>query len=421
MQAAGVGAGATLLPTAEVAAAADLPLVGGPEFPIGIFWPPHPFATSLERYQEIADAGFTFVVTGNYLFDSAVIGHAMGFAEQVGLKVLVSSGDPAVGTPTHTFTIGDDASQPLTLSEAEARTLFERALAPYLPHASFAGLSLYDEPAADRFDTLRRAVAIVRELAPDKLPYINLFPSTDPAYPADFANVVAPSLISYDRYPLLTSSDDAGYFRNFVNVRDVALQHGIPAWIYIQTLGYTNHRTPTATELRWQVNMALAYGYKGIQYFTYWTPDPARGEGFQPALITVDGHRTERYAAAQEINVGWLAPVGRELKPLTSEAVVHANESPLPDGAVGFAPDDWVSAVSGGAVLGRFVGADAATRWLLVANRSHSARQPWWSVRIPPPSPRWRGSVRRRVTMCRSPIQRTSSCGWPPAARPCCA
>src|SRR5690606_5388557 len=94
--AAGVGAAASAVSAAGLGAPGraraaprtrpaldDLPLVGGPEFPIGLFWPPPPFETTLARYTEIADAGFTFLITGNYLFDEHIAKHALGFADDV--------------------------------------------------------------------------------------------------------------------------------------------------------------------------------------------------------------------------------------------------------------------------------------------------------------------------------------------------
>jgi hypothetical protein len=241
-----------------------------------------------------------------------------------------------------------------------------------------AGFNFYDEPGAGWFATLAKALAISRELAPQLLPYVNLLPSDDATYYRNFVDVVKPSLISFDRYPLLSEGrEDANYFHNWSIVRGAALYGDIPSWVYIQTLAYNNHREPTAAELLWQINISLAYGAKGIQYFTYWTPEAARGEGFGPALITVDGKRTPRYDAAKQINTGWLHQVGRELKPLVSESVVHANETPLPNGAVGFAPTNLISAVSGNSVVvGTFRSRDAAMsdRWVLVANRSHSAQ-----------------------------------------------
>ncbi|MDQ3508217.1 MAG: hypothetical protein M3494_09410 [Actinomycetota bacterium] len=44
------------------ARAADM--LGG-EFPIGAWWPPPPNQTTVERYREIKDAGFNFVIGGN--------------------------------------------------------------------------------------------------------------------------------------------------------------------------------------------------------------------------------------------------------------------------------------------------------------------------------------------------------------------
>ncbi|GAA2841112.1 hypothetical protein [Kribbella solani] len=354
----------------------QLPLTGGPEFPVGLFWPPHPYASTKERFAEIKGAGFDFVISGNYAGDGNIFKYQLGLARDTGLQLLISD-DIQIRNMSRWFSISDTPTDFLSITPAEARALYTRARNAYGPYSSLAGFNLYDEPGAGWFTTLAKALAISRELAPQLLPYVNLLPSDDPAYYRNFVDTVKPSLISFDRYPLLSAGrEDANYFHNWAIVRDAALRGDVPAWVFIQTLAYNNHREPTAAELRWQINVSLAYGAKGIQYFTYWTPEPARGEGFGPALITVEGRRTSRYYAAQQINNGWLHPVGRELKPLVSESVVHANETPLPNGAVGFTPTDLVPGISGSpVVVGTFRSRDAASgdRWLLVANRSHSA------------------------------------------------
>ena len=391
---AGAGAAAVSMPWATGSAAAgvpagthinadvipspdELPLTGGPDFPIGIFWPPHPYASTQQRYAEIADAGFNFVITGNYAGDGNIFQHQLGLARDTGLKVLISD-DIQIRNMSRWFAISDNPSDFLTVTPGEARELYTRARDAYGPYSSLAGFNHYDEPGPGWFGTLARTLAVARELAPQLLPYINLFPSDDPAYYQQFVDVVKPSLVSFDRYPLLSEGrEDANYFHNWAIVRKAALSADLPAWIFIQTLSYNNHREPTAAEMLWQVNISLAYGAKGIQYFTYWTPEAARGEGFGPALITVDGKRTPRYAAAKQINTSWLQQVGRELKPLVPETVVHANDVPLPRSAVAFTPTDLISAVSGSpVVLGTFRSRDAAVRdrWVLVANRSHSTR-----------------------------------------------
>jgi hypothetical protein len=353
-----------------------LPLTGGPEFPIGIFWPPHPYASTAERYAEIKSAGFDFILSGNYAGDGNIFQYQLGLARTAGLQLLISD-DIQIRNMSRWFSISDNPADFLSVTPDEARALYIRARDAYGPFSSLAGFNFYDEPGSGWFGTLAKTLAISRELAPGLLPYINLLPSDDPAYYRDFVDIVKPSLISFDRYPLLAEgAEDANYFHNWAIVRDAALRGDIPAWVFIQTLAYNNHREPTAAELLWQINISLAYGAKGIQYFTYWTPEAARGEGFGPALITVDGRRTPRYAAARTINTTWLRQVGRQLKPLVSESVVHANESPLPNGTVAFTPTNLVTSIAGGAVVvGTFRSRDTSSdRWLLVANRSHSAR-----------------------------------------------
>ncbi len=353
----------------------DLPLTGGPDFPIGLFWPPHPYESTAKRFTEIADAGFDFVISGNYAGDGNIFMHQLDLARTAGLQMLISD-DIQIRNMSRWFSISDQPTDFLSITPAEAREFYTRARDAYGPYSSLAGFNFYDEPGAGWFPTLAKALAVSRELAPQLLPYINLLPSDDPAYYNSFVDVVKPSLVSFDRYPLLSDGrEDGNYFHNWAIVRDAALRGNVPAWVFIQTLAYNGHREPTAAELLWQINISLAYGAKGIQYFTYWTPEAARGEGFGPALITVDGKRTPRYAAAKNINNSWLHPVGRELKPLVSESVVHANETPLPNGTVGFTPTDLVTGVTGSpTVIGTFRSRDTAStdRWLLVANRSHS-------------------------------------------------
>ncbi|MFF0267889.1 hypothetical protein [Kribbella sp. NPDC004536] len=283
---------------------------------IAAFWPPPPHETTVERYQEIADAGIDLVITGNYLSDKTILKHALSCASKVGLGVLVAS-DPRV----------DVVMRDLALPSEQTRALIGKVIDDYAPYDSFRGISLMDEPYPDRYSELAVGVEAVRERG--YLPYVNLFPSHATgeysAYVGDFVDQVRPELVSFDRYPFLSSGFDEGYFADLSAIRSAASRAGVPAWMYVQTLGYDGHRTPTAAEMAWQVNTALAYGYTGIQYFTYWTPDPSRGEGFQPALVH-DGVPTPRYDAVRQLNNDWLRPVGAALDGLAWQSVRHEGE-----------------------------------------------------------------------------------------------
>ncbi|MEU1390607.1 MULTISPECIES: hypothetical protein [unclassified Nonomuraea] len=279
---------------------------------IAAFWPPPPHETTAARYREIAEAGIDLVITGNYLSDRVILRHALARAEEAGLGMLVAS-DPRV----------DVLMRDLDVDPAP---LIAQVVEDYRPFRSFRGLSLMDEPVAEQFPRLAAGVAAAR--AAGAFAYANLLPShaTGPydAYVGEFARVVRPDVLSFDRYPFLAGGFDEGYFADLATVREHARRAGLPAWMYVQTLAYDGHREPSAAELAWQVNTALAYGYTGIQYFTYWTPDPARGEGFQPALIGGDGVPTERYGVVRDLNTRWLRPVAAELTGWTS--VEHAGD-----------------------------------------------------------------------------------------------
>jgi hypothetical protein len=248
--------------------------------------------------------------------------------------------------------------------------------------ASFAGLHVYDEPTVEQLPALGAVLDVIRSLDPQCLPYVNHFPSFD--YEAAVSEL-DPEVLSFDRYPILSEGEDTGFFQNWADVRAAALPEGIPVWAYVQSVGYTAHAVPTLNDLYWQVNMALAYGCTGIQYFTYWTPDPARGENFTSALIDVDGTRTPLYDAATEVNTTYLQHIGPQLLPLTSTAVQAANLATVPAGLEPYAADDEIRSVRGDAVvLGRFDGPDG--RYLLVVNHARRGRA---EVRL-----RWGSGVR---------------------------
>src|SRR5690606_2608545 len=128
-----VAGGASAAPRPRVPAprASGGPLLEGGEFPIGIFWPPPPYQTTVDRYRQIVDAGFTYVHSNNYLFaDWQIQQHALRIADQVGLKVLVDDDD--LRWITRNFRISDDGG-PFTLTRDEAETLVRQIVNRYAP------------------------------------------------------------------------------------------------------------------------------------------------------------------------------------------------------------------------------------------------------------------------------------------------
>lgn len=347
--------------TLAAAAARRSRILGSGVFPIGMWWPPPPEFTTPERYREIARAGFNFVTAGD------------GVAEMPLNETMLSCADSArlLAIPQDSRVNGfpDDP--------AEQRSA---VLAEYAGHRSFAGFYLDDEPSTQAFPAIADIERAIRQATDRTLSYVNLFPNyATPeqlgapdydAYLDQFVAAVNPPFLSFDFYPFMSDGTTfPGYFANWASVRRASLRAGIPSWVFIQSIAYPSRRRPTEAELRWQINVSLAYGCTGIQYFCYWSP----GGTFGPGLISRDGERTPLYDAARRINTGYLCPVGGEVLPLDSESVAHANESPLPAGAIAFSGDRYVADVTGSAVIvSRFLDprGHRPSRWLLVANRS---------------------------------------------------
>jgi len=113
------------------------------------------------------------------------------------------------------------------------------------------GYYIMDEPGAQHFPMLAKAVAAVKKYAPGKLAYINLFPGyatigapnqsqlgskSFTEYLEHYIAEVRPQFLSYDNYMVQYSQDlhsserGARYYSDLMEVRRVALEHGLTFW-----------------------------------------------------------------------------------------------------------------------------------------------------------------------------------------------
>ena len=375
-------AGAVAFPplaTATRSAVALAPdLLTNEVFPIGFFWPPPKAETTVARYAEIKAAGFTWVTGGNDVTkdDTAPLGPTD--ANTLQLQAAEANGLAALPTDAR-------VSHAVPCAGWEAR--LAAVFAEYQGYSQLAGLRIADEPSPVHYPRYGMVSEVLNGLSPRSMWHFNLRPiygnGSDTAiyreHVARYVQQVRPSFISFDHYPLLTDGTiRPTYFLNWALIREAGLAANLPTWFYVQAVGHGIMKEPTEAEMWWNITTSLAYGCKGIQYFTYWSPGNRPDYRFGPALIApgTDGvfRPTHLYRWARNINLNFLQPVGRQLKHLVSESVMHANESPLPIGTTGFTADGWVRAVSGRVILGRFrqpVG--EGPRWLLVTNRSYTA------------------------------------------------
>lgn len=380
LQLAGMGAGAAMVaptllgvPRSGIAQAATVMKTNVPDilrsgtYPVGFWWPPPPQETTLQRYAEIADAGFTFVT---------------GYNGVVDLPLNKAFLDAAAANNLSAIVVDNRIANIQNYPRDQWASVVAATVRDYQPYPATTGFAIQDEPNTAAFAQIGAVTDLLRSADPSKLPFVNILPTyatpdqlgapTYQDYLDRYVSETHPAFLSFDHYALRGPAPGLrpDYFYNWVLVRNEALRFGVPSWVFILACAHFDYRLPTEAELLWQVNVSLAYGCKGIQYFTYWTPEPPTV--FRQGLISREGVPTSLYFAAQKINNDYLRPVGKQLLPLTSESVTHFGEATPPMGVEVFTGDKWVASASGNAViLSRFFdkpGQDK--RWLLVANRS---------------------------------------------------
>jgi hypothetical protein len=261
------------------------------------------------------------------------------------------------------------------VDESAARKKITSLIGEVGKHPAVYGYYLRDEPGAELFAGLAKVSALVRELAPGKWPYINLFPNYANAeqlgtasYEEHLEKFIAsckPTQLSYDHYALM---DDGslrhGYWQNLEAMRAVAERHSLPFWNIVLTVAHFNYREPTAADLRFQVYSTLAYGGRGIAYFTYFAPQVGN---FRGAPIDQFGNTTHAWHDLQHVNLQ-VSKLARTLLQLSSDEVYHFGT--VPDGCRSPSEKSLVKAVNHSDLMcGDFTHTDGS-RFVLIVNKS---------------------------------------------------
>ena len=270
-----------------------------PEFHISFWCGPPPEFQTLARYKEIKEANFTLAFP-------ACIGGAsveqnkkiLDFCQQVGLKAMIMD-----GRMVHSIE-----------GNADRKRALDTMVADYREHPALFGYHIVDEPSAPAFAGIAEVMGFLKEKDPAHPGYVNLMPTygrdhgvlgtaTYDEYVRKFAEIVKPSLISYDHYHFTDKGDRPDFFENIQTVRQVARDHKLPFWNIVLCTQHGWYRNLTEPELRFEAMQTLAFGAHGLLWFTYWLPPgmPAE-EKWGHAMINADGSRTPHYDMIKKIN-----------------------------------------------------------------------------------------------------------------------
>ncbi|MGN6324524.1 discoidin domain-containing protein [Pseudolysinimonas sp.] len=355
--------GATRL-TVPVSVADHIERIGD-GFEITAFWPPTIGHVVDEQYRNLADAGID--VVQNAQIETAAPEQNLkmaALAAKYGMKVVVQ----------------DNTVSPGTMTAAEATAWAQR----YTDVPGVGGFFLVDEPSnATAYATAFNAI---RTAAPDYYVHLNFLPygalgGVDSSRAAMQGWLDAtgqrtgdePDYLMYDLYPFGASSTDfTSLFTGLDAGREIGLQNRIKTATYLQAIGIPGAlRRPDAEEIRYEANMALAYGYKQLSYFAWWTPTN-RSEQFTDGIIDPNGVKTDLYGPVQQLNseIHALGPTLMRLD--AKEVFLSGNAYGQPTVPAGY----FVQPRSAGdLVVSHLVDRSTGTDYLFVVNNELGAGQ----------------------------------------------
>lgn len=369
---------------ATVAAKPLKPAVSDLPFIISYWCGPPKAETTLERYKEIVDCGFNVASPAIDAlwtpFSKESEEHNrkyLDLCQQAGLKALVWDDSIPKGV---------NWKAPATGEIPQMEKALDGMIARYSSHPALLGYVVSDEPTKDAFARLGVVNQHLLKKDPKHLPYINLSalhtfnPRTGyDEFVGKYIETVKPALVSWEHHQQIRgwpppgavgTLDEGTYWTNLEIIRQRCTEAGIPYNQSIVSIKYPvgdrTLRECTEADLRWQVYTSLAFGSRGIQYFTYWhAKEIATGD---TAIMAKDGRPDKKYEYIKRINQR-IARLGPTLTKLVCTGAYCGGE-PMPPGGVELADDAPVKRIEGGRVVIGCFHDGAGKRYIFPVNRT---------------------------------------------------
>jgi hypothetical protein len=244
-------------------------------------------------------------------------------------------------------------------------------------HPALAGYCIKDEPHASEFPGLAKIAAAFREADPSHPVYINLFPDyatqeqlgteTYEEYVRLYIETVQPQFVSYDHYALFEDAPlRPSYFANMEVIRRLSAQNELPFWNIVLANSHFTYAEPSPAGMRFQLYTTLAYGGKGISWFTYIAPEVGN---YRLAPIDQFGNLTPTWDHLRNVSLQ-LEQLAPTLIELVSQRVYHFGE--IPAGCRPTPASAWVKGIRGAHqqfLVGEFLHTQDGSRWLVLVNK----------------------------------------------------
>lgn len=264
-----------------------------------------------EAMKDFSLSGCNILNCVTYNISDSVVYEMMQYGEELGYMMLLKYN-----------TITNLPKEYDTPEEAKDRIYSD--LSKFYKMKSFAGVHVVDEPGYRSWvgenASYGTAIEYWRNAMNSKLFFVNLLPIYSPAwafpsgatgsgegyydtdymyYYETYIENVKPQVFCYDYYPCIGAFPAllTEYFYQLTIVKELCEEAGIPFWVFIQNSDWGGARDCTYAEIAWQVNTSLAFGAKGIQYYTYGSVSGATN-----TFVNADGTKNRSYYDAQKVN-----------------------------------------------------------------------------------------------------------------------
>ncbi len=337
---------------------------------ISIFWPPTPDYITDEQYKLMADAGINWVMGA---------GEETLATPENQRKMLELCAKYGMGMTINDGNFGDNL---LGKSEAVIAKYVEK----YKNVPAAYGFYMRDEPFNP--NAYIDAYIALKKAAPEAYMHLNFLPQgsygTAAVYKAqmnDWCALTAAAgypieYLMFDQYPFGLapgSMNRTGFFENTRSCWEIGLKNNVKTGMYIQTVQQdVAFRRPTDSEIRYEMYAALAFGFKQLSFFTWFTP-VNRSEPFSDGIISPDGKPNEHYETVKTLNHEILA-IGETLVKCDAKEVWFNGIDTFGQPSV---PEDFFVQASrrDQVILSYLRHSETGRNYLMVVNNNFSAKQ----------------------------------------------
>lgn len=208
---------------------------------------------------------------------------------------------------------GGDGTNAGTMSKVNTMDKYIEASGNFTDHPAIWGIDTGDEPSGKDFEHYGRVFEWVKSLFPNQFPYLNIYPSyglngknssqeifkqlgteTYSDYIEMFCRSVKADYICFDYY--LYSANLKGAYESLSVVSEACRRTGRSFWIVLQVNSHQPDKWISEQQLRYQSNMALAFGAETILWACY------TAGWWHNHVLDKKGEKTQQYDKLKKVN-----------------------------------------------------------------------------------------------------------------------